>query len=237
MRGVYDAAIRDLDRASAALATELDRRGVLDDTIVVVVSDHGEAIGEHGIYGHNFSLYDELIHVPLVIRYPRSVPAARVTHPVSTADLYLTLTNLAGLPAAPRPFPHRALSEVEPGEPFFSELRAYDGWNPDVPLKNSDGEWFPLRRRYRVTVQDQFKAIVASDQSIALYDRLQDPGETRDLYTSRTEIADALAAAHVRWLENYPNGPDDLSMLEQEQRQSAQQDDLAEQLRALGYVQ
>src|SRR5262249_40434590 len=64
----------------------LRRRGTLDRTILVVLSDHGELLGEHGEFGHGRSLYEPVLHVPLLIRDPGRIPAGRrVATPVSTA--------------------------------------------------------------------------------------------------------------------------------------------------------
>ena len=63
----YDDCIAALDRQVGALLDELDRRGVLRDTIVMITADHGEQFGEHGVFNHGFSLYAQEAHVPLVI--------------------------------------------------------------------------------------------------------------------------------------------------------------------------
>jgi len=93
----YDAAIAYLDRELDRLFAELARRGVLDRTIVVVTSDHGEQFGEHGLRGHANSLYLPVLEVPLMLRYPARVPAGRrVTQAVSLRDLPATILDLAG---------------------------------------------------------------------------------------------------------------------------------------------
>lgn len=70
MRHLYLDSIRWLDHWLEWLVGELDRRGLADDTILVVTSDHGEHFGEHGLWGHGHALDDELLHVPLVARGP-----------------------------------------------------------------------------------------------------------------------------------------------------------------------
>lgn len=93
----YIGGIAYIDHELSLLLGELKRRGSLDHTIVVIASDHGEHFGEHGLYGHGNSLYIQLLHVPLALRYPPSVPAgARVEHPVSLRDLPATILDLAG---------------------------------------------------------------------------------------------------------------------------------------------
>jgi len=72
IRRRYDLEVAAVDRAVGALLEDLERRGLDDETLVVLTSDHGEALGEHGQIGHVNTLYDELLHVPLVVRAPRT---------------------------------------------------------------------------------------------------------------------------------------------------------------------
>lgn len=96
-RQLYDGGIAYIDHALDQLFAALKRRGVLDRTIVVVASDHGEMFGEHGLFGHGNSLYWPLLHVPLVVRYPSGVPAGRhVGATVSLRDVAATILDLTG---------------------------------------------------------------------------------------------------------------------------------------------
>jgi arylsulfatase A-like enzyme len=82
-RHLYEGAIAYMDAEVDRLLDTLRVRGVLDSTLVVITSDHGELLGEHGITGHHSSLYFEVLHVPLVMRLPGRIPAGlRVADPV-----------------------------------------------------------------------------------------------------------------------------------------------------------
>jgi arylsulfatase A-like enzyme len=97
-RDRYDAAIAYLDGELERLLTELDRRGDLANTIVVVTSDHGEEFGEHGLEGHGGSLHALALNVPLVVIAPGRAPAGvRISRVVSTRHLGPTLVEFAGL--------------------------------------------------------------------------------------------------------------------------------------------
>jgi arylsulfatase A-like enzyme len=98
-RDQYEGAIGYMDRSIGRMLAELDRRGVLKNTIVVITSDHGEQFGEHELLGHGNSLYAQVLHVPLLILYPPKVPAGSVvTPPVGLRDIPTTVLDLAGLP-------------------------------------------------------------------------------------------------------------------------------------------
>lgn len=123
-KGEYDATIAYLDDQLGRLMYALEQRGVLDNTIVVITSDHGEHFGDHRRVSHGNSLYRQLLQVPLVIRYPAKVPVATVvTHPVSLADLPRTLFDLAGTDGTDG-FPGRSLGRFwgEVFQPDSSEI-------------------------------------------------------------------------------------------------------------------
>ena len=94
----YDASIAFIDDKIANFLAELKKRDVLENTIVVITSDHGETFQQHGFMFHGRGLYWDLIHVPLVIRAPGRVPReVRIVTPVSLQSLPSTLLDLAGI--------------------------------------------------------------------------------------------------------------------------------------------
>ena len=99
----YDAAIAYLDSEIDRLLRTLERRAILDRTLVIVSSDHGEHFGEHGQSGHANTLYFPVLRVPLLIRYPGGVPAGvRLSAPVSLRDIPATILELASGRPEPR---------------------------------------------------------------------------------------------------------------------------------------
>jgi arylsulfatase A-like enzyme len=107
---VYDDCIAYLDRRLGILLDELGRRGVLDDTVVIVTADHGEHLGDHLLFFHGCSLYRQLVQVPLVIVDPERAPANRVVvEPVSLRDVPATVVDLLSL-GRDAPFPGRSLA-------------------------------------------------------------------------------------------------------------------------------
>jgi arylsulfatase A-like enzyme len=102
-RAMYDGGIVHTSELLEHVVEALRARGTLDDTILVVLADHGEVLGERGgFFGHGPSLYQESVGVPLLVRYPARVPAGvRVAEPVSTLGVFATILQLADLPAPP----------------------------------------------------------------------------------------------------------------------------------------
>jgi arylsulfatase A-like enzyme len=116
MRKLYAGAIRLMDDWLGRLVESLERAGVIDETIIVVTSDHGENFGEGGLMGHQFSLDDRLIRVPLVALGPNIALPGRN---VSLAEIPRLLADAAGLPAHPwkgddAPTGGVVVSELEP---------------------------------------------------------------------------------------------------------------------------
>lgn len=111
----YDGSIAYVDDQIRAFFGELKARGLLENTIVIVTSDHGESFGERGFFQHSASLYLEEIHVPLIVWGPGRVPAGRtVDAPVTLTSLPSTVLSLVD--AADDPFPGPSLAVLFSGE-------------------------------------------------------------------------------------------------------------------------
>jgi arylsulfatase A-like enzyme len=121
-RDAYDSCLAYLDEQLGALFAELRRGGLLDNTVVVILADHGEGLGEHDLFDHGESLYSTELNVPLLVLLPRE---RRITGVVSEAvslrDLPATVVDLVGL-AAGSPFPGQSLAPLwrDPNRPEAS---------------------------------------------------------------------------------------------------------------------
>jgi arylsulfatase A-like enzyme len=99
LEAMYDVRIIDVDKELGRLFDYLSQRGLDENTVVIVTSDHGEEFNEHGSLYHGHSLYDEMIRVPLIIRYPKKWPQGQtIARQVSLTDLYPTILELTGTP-------------------------------------------------------------------------------------------------------------------------------------------
>jgi arylsulfatase A-like enzyme len=126
-RDCYDNCLAHLDQRLGALFDELRRRGVLDRTLVIITSDHGEGLGEHGLFDHGESLYRTEVRVPLLIVLPaRSQSQGVVNETVSLRDLPATIVDLAGLGTG-SPFPGRSLAGLWQGSAPGADSQAIEG--------------------------------------------------------------------------------------------------------------
>ncbi|MGI9078674.1 MAG: sulfatase [Gemmatimonadaceae bacterium] len=191
---LYEGSIRYLDDQLERLFSTLRRRGVLDNTVVVVTSDHGEQFDEHGLKGHGNSLYLQLIHVPLVLRYPVSVAAGRrVTDPVSLRDLPATLLDLAQL-GSPQ-MPGRSLARFWQPTPAVADSVFISSYLTSF----EDGWLAPARqRRMRSLLTRDLHWIRGFDGGEQLYAHWRDPGEHDNLVTDPSAIQrlDSFRTAH-----------------------------------------
>ncbi len=189
----YDGAIELLDRELARLLDTLAARGVLDSTIVILASDHGELFGEHGLHQHGNSLYSQVLHVPLVIWAPGRVPAGlRVNREVSLRDLPATVFDLA-FPGAPHPFPGATLARAwrdsaAPPDTILAGVPKGVNTPPEEPV---------TRGNMSAVLSGGLHYIVNGDGALELFDRRADPAEASDLGTdpSRRGTMDTLHRA------------------------------------------
>jgi arylsulfatase A-like enzyme len=172
----YLGAIRYMDDELDALLRTLDRRGRLENTIVIVTSDHGESFGEHDLAGHGNGLYRDQIRVPLLILNAPGLPqGTRVTAPVSLRDLAATIADLTGV--AEHPFGGQSLRRlVVQGErgglsPSIAEVSRSINANPRSFVGRAD---------QKSVVDDSLHVIASSLGTLAVYDIRTDPLEKDD---------------------------------------------------------
>ena len=136
-RRAYAAAVSLVDEHVASLLATLDDQRMREDTIVVVISDHGDMLGERGLW-YKMSFFEGSARVPFIVHHPASMQARRVAEPVSLLDLAPTLVELAGgwpdgAPAAPLDGHGRAALLRGDGE------RARRAGARRVPVRGRDG--------------------------------------------------------------------------------------------------
>lgn len=192
---LYDGALAQVDAMLGRLFDQLEASGLAEHTYVVITADHGEVLGEHGLYGkpvvgHAFGVWDELLAVPLIIAGPGLEPR-RVPERVSLVDLVPTLLELL----------ERPIPDAVQGRSLVPLLRGRaQGFVPSPAIAgvHSHVTWVHALHQgaYKVVVADP-DALVGhpQDEPLQLFDLRDDPGETTSLHESRRDRAADLQGA------------------------------------------
>jgi arylsulfatase A-like enzyme len=189
----YDGALASLDHQLGVLLDDLSARGLLDRTLVIITSDHGEEFAEHRVLEHGYSLYRAALQVPLLMILPGVVPEAlRIPTPVSLRDVAATVVELTGGTASTiggTSLSRFWLGDDESGSPVVSELSRPPGNLP---------EWYPVNKGYmRSLVHRGFRYIRNGDLTEELYALEADPWERLNL-AADPRYADILREASTR---------------------------------------
>jgi arylsulfatase A-like enzyme len=170
----YDGGIAYLDDQLEKLFGNLRSLDLFDNSLIIVTADHGEAFGESSIIGHGRSLYQHQIHVPLIVKYPGALKAARVDTLVSSVDLLPTILDVVGAPT---------LANIE-----GTSLRRL---NPLAPRRITSESYAPrgsgftsndARPAELALFSGSFKQILGAGGAVEIYDLSKDPNETTNLY-------------------------------------------------------
>ncbi len=177
----YDGCLAYLDEKLGELFAELNRRGLDQNTLVIITSDHGEAFGNHDLFGHGNGLYVDTLHVPLIFLWPDRIPSdLRVSGMVSLHNIPFTVMSLLG--------------ESNGGSFNGSSLaRLWEGSkqqevSADVTAELSPGRFKDGPSNYPATkgglkslVTDRWHFIISESGQVELYAWRDDPNETRNL--------------------------------------------------------
>jgi arylsulfatase A-like enzyme len=181
----YDSELAYLDSELAHLLDYLAASSLLDRSIVVITSDHGEQFLEHALWGHGQSLYQEEVHVPLIIRDPASGPAV-IHHPVEQRDLVPWILQRTGVP---RP------AEIQP-----SNLLTGRGLKVAELRRSARGHQILVRRAHWAFLHSE-------QQGDELFDLSSDPGERKDIAPVLPEVAKELRHEMTIWASQWPDTP------------------------------
>lgn len=191
-RALYDGEVAYTDDAVGRLLDGLASRGLDGNTIVVLTSDHGEEFGEHGSWEHGHSHYDELLHVPLVVRAP-GVSARVVREPVGLMDVAPTVCALAGVSAA----------STFRGRDLSSALQSGSALPPLVGIAAYGNFWGNALASWR---DERWKRIEGGPAPL-LFDWKSDPRERTDRASAEPAILGATRAASTAFLRALGGDP------------------------------
>ena len=213
------------DTEMAKLIERLKKIDRWNDTLFVIVSDHGEEFNDHGSWGHGHSVYQELLHVPLLFHMPLAIPTKRISTTVSTVDVSPTILELAGLPALPKAEGHSLVGTM------FGPPRV----GPSVAFS----EFMDERRVVRA---GRWKFILRGNLTSSLFDLRVDPREKNQLDIHEHPIA----SRYLRILSSQFLSATDLAHWMDATQQSGAKlnaadsemdDELKKQLEGLGYFE
>lgn len=208
LNGLYRGELAYLDSKLAELCEALKANGSWEDTVVIVCGDHGENVGDHDFFGHQYNVYDSLLRVPLVIHGEAFEPTTGEDELVQLLDLFPTLLDLAGIdaPEAREQTQGRSLLAQEtPREAVFAE---YVSPQPSMEqLEERFGEIpdhvYEYDRSLRAVRTREYKYIRGSDESEELYDVEQDPEERFDIASTEPDITEDLATDLGEWVDSF----------------------------------
>lgn len=185
---LYDAEILYMDHYIGKLIQNIKANNLYENTLIIVTADHGELLGEHGKVLHGNDLYQEEIHVPLMVRYPGTeVPSTRKDTPVQLLDIFALILDRLGLK-----LPEGIQAGVPPqvGHPILSETYP-------LPTLSSEGSW-------RAIFEGDFKFIWNSKGHHMLFDCRNDPFENINLIWQHPQQAQRMEARLNNYLMKLP---------------------------------
>lgn len=218
----YDGGIAYLDSQIGNLISRLKQLNLFENSLLIITSDHGESFGRRNFLGHIVSVYQDQIHVPLIIKYPNTNQAATFQDLVSVVDLMPTVLDVLGYPTSGNLHGSSLLKHSsESARPVIAE--SYQGsylWNLHPRF----------HRIERAIFSGPYKFIVSTAGKQEIYDLSEDPNENIDLYETGNQISKKLEAKLNKWIksaESVTTEPAPASKLDRE---------TINRLKSLGYL-
>ena len=200
LKSLYEGELSYLDSQIARLYRSLAELGTLDETAIVVVGDHGENIGEHSLMDHQYCLYETLLHVPLLVRYPpRTDEVDAEDGLVEVRDLCPTILDLAGIEQSTdeRVSDHDLLGATG-NRTREHTIAEYATPQPSMAALERDVEYLPeqVRQQYNRALRSirtsRWKYVESAKGSVELYDLDADPQERENVAGDHPAAADRL---------------------------------------------
>ena len=216
----YDGGIAYIDSQIGQLLDWLKRENLYDNTMIVVTSDHGESFGERRIFQHGNSLYSNLLHVGLLVKYPHSAHTGVVDAPVSLIDIFPTVLKVAGVEAP------RGLQGIDLLDPAAAQPRNLFSESFPCPVMHQPECPDGCVTRSVVSWPDKF--IWSSNGRLETYQLQRDPNEKYNLFGSLSYTGQVLSAELRAWIRTMPVQPRQFVNLSPEE---------IKRFKALGYIQ
>lgn len=234
---LYTGEVANADRFLGRLLEAFDARGLLDNSLVIVTSDHGEHIGEHGLAEHQASLCDHLIRVPFVVHGPGLVSSGRKTGPFEFVDVISSLARLLRVPVPEHLASRRddlfVSTTTTANAPYtFAEWRSWDATGKAWLMRNNPSyDFSSLGRDLACVREDRFKLVRASGVDDTLFDLKDDPSETSDATRQHPTVVARLGKELDVITELWNREWDSTTDVSSEERR-----EIEERLSGLGYI-
>lgn len=249
LNDMYDAEVAYQDHLLGQLLEYLCRDEVAENTLTIIVGDHGEGLGEHDFMGHSFVAYEELLHVPLMIKFPQGAGAGeRVPEVVSTRRIFHTVLDTAGVPIVesefrpPADMKHLNLLRTVQGNDPEHELVFSEAYAPNTFLSMMEThvpqliETFHCSLNRRAVYTGLQKLMRIDGVKDELFDLSADPLELNDLSIEQAQVTAKLSGKLDAFMtQSLARRPDTWRA---NQTLDIEEDEaLMKQLRALGYIE
>lgn len=201
LEDIYDLKVRDADQRLGSFLAQIRAMGLMDNTVIAVVSDHGDEFMEHGQIDHGQSLYEELTHVVMMVRFPGYARRHDVADIVRTVDLFPTLFDALGIPGP----------EGADGKSLLPLLRGQPEAGP--AFSETDYRLYVHQRMIR---DGDWKLILdLQDGQRKLYNLATDPGEKNDVSSAEPRRTYEMEQALRTWMNQVGSNPQDYLGLRQ----------------------
>lgn len=211
----YDGAIAYLDDNLGMLFAYLKQKGLYDRAFIIVTADHGEMLGEHNQYEHRRELYEEVVHIPLMIKFPFNSRVGRENRLINLTDMFSTILHICNLPIP------RGVSAV----PFGGKRSVVSGFFSD-PVGEQRILYDELYKYTEYNADNE-----AYPQKTALYDLAANPEETENIAEKEPERLASMKQKMARWKQQIKN------YYKKKTKDSAVSDQIKQTMKALGYIQ
>ncbi len=189
----YDAGIHAADAQIGRLIRTARKQGLLGNTIIAVVGDHGEAFGEHNYYvEHGRFPYDDCVLVPMMIRPVGDLVPARVKVPVPAFAVAPTLLEMVGI-RPPQAMEAKSLLGLMRGGPGPRFVYTESGYMPDYTISVREQNWKLIH------IPNSLDRYFMNDTEYELYDLSNDPGELKNLVAQQSDVAARLRQTLTEW--------------------------------------
>lgn len=230
----YDGEIAYLDYHIGDLVNFLIEEGIFDNTLLIITADHGENLGDHGLADHHFSLYDNILRIPLILVHADNIPSkTRVSSIVSSIDIFPTILDIIGvkIPNGVQglslcPFENRKIHD------FICAERG--GSLTDIEVNHLRKAFSPFSHKLKhidkgakCIRSDTYKYILSEDGEEELYNIHEDPAEQYNIINKQREKADYLKEKMRHFLDLSYYGPKKIHHGREE---------IIDRLRSLGYI-